>query len=167
GEPAPDNGLEEVAEDGMIEMLTMALSSAESVSASGGFSQPVGASQPGPLLPGEQYTFRFRAEQGERLSFATMYVESNDLFYAPVDVGIELFPDGTPVTGDVTEQIQLWDAGTEANEEPGVGSNQVLRQPGPDTGPPDSNSDIRPVDDGYDYGNTTDRITVTIRMADS
>lgn len=163
GEPAPDNGLEEVAEDGMIDMLVSSLSSEGNVSKSEGFNQPVGASQPGPLLPGDQYTFTFTATQGDRLTFATMYVQSNDLFYSPVEEGIALFSQTNPVTGDVTDQIRLWDAGTEANEEPGVGGNQVLRQPAPDTGPEDSNPNVRHVNDGYDYGATSDRIKVTIR----
>jgi hypothetical protein len=165
GEPASDNGLEEVAEDGMIDMLISALSSEGNVSESGGFNQPLGASQPGPLLPGDQYTFTFTATQGDRLTFATMYVQSNDLFYSPVEEGIALFSQTNPVTGDVTDQIRLWDAGTEANEEPGIGGNQVLRQSAPDTGPKDSNSNVRRVNDGYDYGETSTRIKVTIQSS--
>ena len=40
-----------------------------------------------------------------------MFVASNDLFYAPNGDGIELFNGNTPVTGDITSQILLWDAG--------------------------------------------------------
>ncbi len=163
GEPAPDNGLEEVAEDGMIDMLVSFLSSEGNVSESGGFNQPVGASGPGPLLPGDQYKFTFTATQGDRLTFATMYVQSNDLFYSPVEQGVSLFSKGNPISGDITDQVRLWDAGTEANEEPGVGGNQVLRQSGPDTGLEDSNTNVRLVNDQYDYGDTSDRIKVTIQ----
>ena len=46
------------------------------------FNTPVGAGMPGPLLPGHSYTATFHASTGHRLSFATMYVKSNDLFYA-------------------------------------------------------------------------------------
>ncbi|MFH5885191.1 spondin domain-containing protein [Halalkalibaculum sp. DA3122] len=164
GEPAPDNGIEALAEDGAIDMLVTALEAEAAVSASGGFNQPVGASQPGPLLPGHQYQFTFEAEQGDRFTFATMYVQSNDLFYAPVEDGIRLFENGSPITGDITDQVRLWDAGTEANEEPGVGGNQPLRQSGPDTGPADDNSNVREVNDMYDYGEVTDHIRVTIQM---
>ena len=60
-----------------------------------------------------------------------MYVQSNDLFLSPGDTGIALFADdGLPISGDITAQIGLWDAGTEVNEEPGVGANQAPRQAG-------------------------------------
>ncbi|MDZ7689769.1 MAG: spondin domain-containing protein [Balneolaceae bacterium] len=165
--PAPDNGIEAIAEDGQPGMLASILSSSATVSASGVFNQPEGASNPGPLLPGDRYTFSFEANQGERLTFATMYVESNDLFYSPMESGIDLFDGDMPNTGDVTDQVQLWDAGTEMNEEPGVGENQVLRQSDLDTGPEDSNPNVRPVNDQYHYGDTADRIKVTINMVEN
>jgi hypothetical protein len=40
-----------------------------------------------------------------------------------------------PIAGDITSQILLWDAGTEVNEEPGLGPNQAPLQPAPNTGP--------------------------------
>jgi len=163
GEPAFNNGLEELAEDGMIDMLVSTLSSVGNVSKSGGFKQPVGSTEPGPLLPGDQYKFTFTAKQGDKLSFATMYVQSNDLFYSPVEEGVPLFSKGNPISGNITDQVRLWDAGTEANEEPGVGGYQVLRQSGPDTGPEDSNPNVRMVNDQYDYGDTSNRIKVTIQ----
>jgi hypothetical protein len=50
--------------------------------------------------------------------------------------GIALFDaNGKPIRGDVTSQILLWDAGTEVNEEPGLGPNQAALQPAPNTGP--------------------------------
>ena len=51
--------------------------------------------------------------RSDRLSFATMYVQSNDLFLAPGDTGIALFIDEQPISGDVTALVRLWDAGTE------------------------------------------------------
>jgi len=38
---------------------------------------------------------------------------------------------GNPRTGDVTADVQLWDAGTEVNMEPGVGADQPPRQSAP------------------------------------
>jgi hypothetical protein len=65
-----------------------------------------------------------------------MFIDSNDWFYSNNSAGIDLFnADGTPFSGDVTRRMGLWDAGTEVNEEPGVGPNQAPRQPRPDTGP--------------------------------
>jgi hypothetical protein len=116
---------------------------------SGSFDTPVGKTAAGPALPGDAYEFEFAAPPGARLSFASMFGQSNDLFYAPDEAGIDLFDGGQPVSGDVTAQIQLWDAGTEMDQEPGVGANQAPRQGAPDTGPADPISDVRPADDTF------------------
>ena len=121
----------------------------------------------GPIGPGQHYEFVFEAEPDERLTFATMFVPSNDLFFAPVEGGISLFENGEPISADVTNQVELWDAGTEENEEPGVGENQVQRQSGPDTGP-DEGAPVRSigeVDDGFTYPAVEDVIRVTVTPA--
>ncbi|NNE35482.1 MAG: hypothetical protein HKN13_09605, partial [Rhodothermales bacterium] len=135
---------------------------------SGVFNTPAGTDAAGPLLPGQTYEFRFTAPVGMHVSFATMFVQSNDLFYAPEPSGIPLFDDdGNPNIGDVTEHVFLWDAGTEVNEEPGVGVNQAPRQSGPDTGIDENGSIVR-IDDGvadaagYRYPNVSDVIRVEI-----
>ena len=133
---------------------------------SGAFNTPVGASGPGPLLPGASYAFSFDAAPGDRLSFATMYVQSNDLFFAPDEEGLALWEDGSPVSGDITAQIHLWDAGTEVNQAPGVGSDQAPRQSGPDTGTVEE-GEVRMVDDGFDYGEVGNLIAVTITPVES
>ncbi|NNE75970.1 MAG: hypothetical protein HKN31_02740 [Pricia sp.] len=106
---------------------------------SGIFAVPVGGSGPAPLFPGEVYEFEIDAgphvlpgDGGPRLSFVTMFVQSNDLFFAPNEEGIALYnEDGTPICGDgpldVTDQVLLWDAGTEINEPTG-GPNQKPQQ---------------------------------------
>lgn len=158
----PDNGIEHIAEDGNPEMLGTVLESEENVSESGVFNQPDGASSPGVLMPGNTYSFTFTAEEGDLLTFATMYAQSNDLFFSSMEEGINLFSDGSPISAKVTGEILLWDAATEANEEPGVGSNQAPRQGGPNTGPADDNPNVRPVSDGYNYGEVSSHIKVTI-----
>ena len=99
------------------------------------FAVPAGEENAGPLFPGQAYEFLVAAEAGDYLSFATMFVQSNDLFYAPPDRGIALFPNGIALEGDITDEVMLWDAGTEFNERPGVGLGQAPRQAGPNTGP--------------------------------
>jgi hypothetical protein len=129
----------------------------------GAFDTPQGASTPGPLLPGESYVFTVHAGPGHRLSFATMMVQSNDLFFAPDADGIALFDAaGAPLGGDRTDEVLLWDAGTEVNQRPGTGSHQAPRQSGPDTGG-DESSGVAPVDDGFDYPapNRVLRVTIT------
>jgi hypothetical protein len=112
---------------------------------SGAFNTPVGASGPGPLLPGRAYEWKFYAAPGDNLSFATMLVQSNDWFFAPAEPGIPLYEDGSKMTGDVTEYVALWDAGTEGDEVPGEGANQAPRQSGPDTGPDDPTAYVHQV----------------------
>lgn len=105
------------------------------ISQSGGFDTAVGAEEPGAIGPGERYQVQFEAGPEDRISFATMFVESNDLFFAPVGSGIRLYNGGgNPLTGDITGLILLWDAGTEVNEAPGLGENQAPRQSALDTG---------------------------------
>ena len=96
------------------------------------FNTPVGGGSPAPIFPGESYSFTFIAAEGDILSFATMLVESNDWFVGAND--IELFTNGTPISGNITSKIKLYDAGTEVDEYPGAGNNQALRQSGPNTG---------------------------------
>jgi len=80
-----------------------------------------GAGSPALILPGQSVTITFSAAKGEALSFATMYGWSNDLFFAPANPGIQVYNgDGTPIEGDVSGQIRLWDNGTRINQAPGA-----------------------------------------------
>lgn len=165
GEPERDNGLEEVAEDGMPTRLAEWLAEQNGVSQSGAFTTPVGmdAPAPAPLTPGSAYEFEFEAMPGDRLSFVTMFVPSNDLFYSPDEMGIDLFTSGEPIDGDVTDRIGLWDAGTEINEEPGVGEHQPQRQRGSGVGLVERES-VVPISEvnGYTYPDATDVLNVTV-----
>ena len=117
---------------------------------SGTFAAPEGAQDPGPAGPGGAYRFEVRAGPGQRLSFATMFAQSNDLFLAPDPAGVDLWPDGAPLDGAFTDQIVYWDAGTEADQEPGVGPDQAPRQAGIDQGPADPDANVRLADDPFD-----------------
>ena len=128
---------------------------------SGVFNTPAGATDPGPLLPGSSYSFSFHASKGHKLSFTTMFVKSNDLFYGTSDDGLDLFDGDNPVMGDITSMISLWDAGTEVNQEPGVGSNQPLNQTGANTGP-DESGNVMMVNDGFTYPNVDQTIKVML-----
>lgn len=100
----------------------------------------------GPATPGNAHTFAFSAPKGARLSFASMFGQSNDWFFAPDTMGIALYDgSGNPISGDVTEAIYLWDAGTEENQPPLQGSNQAPRQAAPATGPVDVDPLVRTV----------------------
>jgi len=157
---SPDlgEGLEALAEDGDPTTLAATLAGKEGVLYSGAFDAPVGGSGPGVLLPGNSYEFTFNAEEGDYLSFATMLVHSNDLFYSPSEMGIPLFVSGTPLSGDITSNIMLYDAGTEVNELPGVGLHQPARLNGGD----DENGNVRIVNDGFTYPAVSSVVKVTV-----
>jgi hypothetical protein len=127
-------GLEAQSEDGNPDMLAKSLEGGKEIKSVTVFNTPVSAKAPGPITPGAAYEVVISAVPGDRLSFTTMMGQSNDWFYAPAESGIELFKDGKPVSGDITAQIILWDAGTEVNQEPGVGPDQGPRQKTPNTG---------------------------------
>jgi hypothetical protein len=99
--------------------------------------------EPGPIPdPGCFYAIDFKAVPGTKLSFATMSVVSNDWFFAPSETGISLFEDGTPITGDVTDQIYLWDAGVE-EENP---ATRTSEPGGAEAGAPDDDTTVRVVE---------------------
>ena len=132
---AASAGLEAFAETADPRMLAGEVMVGEGVRQAGMFFMPAGGMEIAPLLPGMAYEFTVAGRPGDMLSFAPGFVQSNDLFYALGPDGIALFPDGAlPFSGDVTDMLMLWDAGTELNERPGSGLNQVLGQAGPNMG---------------------------------
>jgi len=156
------DGLENLAEDGDPSVLGASLSTTNGISERGVFNTPEGAGAPGPLLPDNSYTFTFTAEEGDYLNLALMLVESNDLFYAFNDEGINLFSNGNAISGDMTSQIILWDAGTEVNEYPGAGNNQPIRG-GAGTGI-NENGNVEMVNDGFVYPSINEAIKITIEI---
>ncbi len=169
GEADRSQGLETLAEDG--DPYSLADSLRERGLQAGVFDAPVCVDTPG-LLPssetvefGSSYEFEVTATpETPYLTFATMLVQSNDLFIAPSENGIPLFDeDGNALfLKNVTTELHLWDAGTEENEEPGIGLNQAPRQPRPNTGPDDIVTTVRAVDDGFRYPDVTDIVKVYI-----
>ncbi len=128
---AATHALEALAEDGDPSGFP------SQVPGSAVFDTPDGSDEPGPILPGDTYTFSFTAEPGDELSLVTMFVQSNDWFYSTLsDVrGIALFDDsGNPISADVSDHLKLWESKTELDEAPGTGPNQAPRQSAPNTG---------------------------------
>ncbi|CAM4247657.1 spondin domain-containing protein [Gillisia hiemivivida] len=155
-------GLENLAEDGFPELLTMSLKNDPKVRSLGIFAIPVGDNAKGPIFPGDSYEFTITAKHNDFLNLATMFVQSNDLFISPDPEGIALFDSNKePISGDITSHFKLWDAGTEVNAEPGVGEFQKPRQPAPNTGPTE-NGVVHLVDDGFTYPNVSTIMSVVI-----
>src|SRR5262249_13606418 len=118
GEKDRGLGLEAQAEDGNPTMLGDSLSKL-GFKQTGIFNTAVGASKPGPLMPGQAFEFTFAASPGDYFSYVEMFGQSNDLFFGTDENGIALFSaKGTPIAGTFSGAIQLWDAGTEVNQEP-------------------------------------------------
>ena len=163
GEADRGDGLEALAEDGNPAVLAESLGDINH----GVQAVPDGADGPGPAFPGSSYSFSIEAAPGQALSFATMFVQSNDLFFGPDEDGIALFDDmGQPLEGRITGHIDLWDAGTEINQEPGVGADQAPRQAGPNTGA-DEMGVVQLVansGDGYTYSPVPALVRVTIAV---
>ena len=60
--------------------------------------------------------------------------------------GVALYDNvGNPITGDLSADLRIIDAGTEIDQAPGVGVDQAPRQAGPDTGALDPDPTIRDV----------------------
>lgn len=162
GEKDRGRGLETQAEDGDPAKLAKSLLGQPGILTDGVFNQPAGTHKPDAIGPGGAYEFSFRAMPGERLTITAMFGQSNDLFYAPGDMGIPLFDGkGRPLDGDITNDFVLWDAGTELNQEPGAGPDQAPRQKASNTGVAESEA-IHPVHDRYTYPNTGDVLRITI-----
>jgi hypothetical protein len=146
GERDRGQGLEALAEDGNPSMLAAI--------ATGAFDTPVGATEPGPAMPGMAYEVSFTAQPGDRLSFATMFGMSNDWFFATA-------PDGVPLTdGDV--QVGLYNAGTEIDQELAIGTFTAPQQPAPNTGPLDASSTVRMVTASEYARSANDHLRVTL-----
>jgi hypothetical protein len=146
GQPDPGDGLESLAEDGDPATLVASYSGATGV---------LVASSQGtvPAAPGESFIFSVTPDAAHPyLTIASMIVESNDVFLSFPAAGLRLLDaTGLPraaadVEADARKLFGLWDAGTEANEVPGVGVNQAPRQAGPNTGPAEGGN-VRLYDD--------------------
>ena len=164
GQPDRGHGLERLAEDGNPGVLADYIAAnVKSIVHSGVVTMPAGDKAAGPITPGKAYEFTVSAAPGQRLTIAMMFGQSNDLFYAPGTKAIALFDGkGQPVTADITSQLQLWDAGTEVNEEPGLGTNQAPRQSAPNTGPTEKGK-VTLVKDPFRYPSVSEVVRVSVK----
>jgi len=134
------HGLKAQSEDGDPTMLATEVRAA--YPESGAFLVPLGGTKPMGILPGHSFEFYLVASPSEKLYFTTMHGQSNDWYYGTTN-GIALFHGNAMTHGDISSQVRLYDAGTEADEELGIGPSQGPRQPHPDYGKPDTNRDVR------------------------
>ncbi|MCD8182805.1 MAG: spondin domain-containing protein [Bacteroides sp.] len=108
------------------------------------------------VLPGQSISFTFHAGKGQALMFATMYGASKDWFFAPENPGIQLYKnDGTPMTGDVSSQIKLWDNGTKVGMTDEKENANIMMVPGVDA------SKLMKLELGYTAGSSEFKLTIT------
>jgi hypothetical protein len=162
GQKDRGKGLEAQSEDGDPTKLAQQLKNAKGVKSVSVYNTPVGAKGPGPITPGAAYETTVSAVPGDKLSMTSMMGQSNDWFYAPAESGIDLFKDGKAISGDISGQLMLWDAGTEVDQEAGIGSDQGPRQKGPNTGKAE-NGVVRQVQNGKAYAISANVLRVTIK----
>ena len=76
--------------------------------------------------------------------------------------------DGNAISGDVSDQVDLWDAGSEVNQPIGEGDEQAPRQSGPNTGADEMGvvQLVSDLDDGLAYPATSDIVSVTLTAGD-
>src|SRR4051794_121037 len=97
--------------------------------AEAGMPDGIAAEVKGAVKFGRNEPVTVTAKPGDRFTFAVMFGQSNDLFYAPKGGSMALFDKaGRPILGDRTAEVALYDAGTEVNQVPGVGPDQGPRQ---------------------------------------
>jgi hypothetical protein len=140
-------GMSWLAEDGNATLLrdTIAQNTrALALSSSGGFDTPVGATQAGAARPGDAFEITLEGVPGDHVSWASMFGMSNDWFFATRPDGIALFDElGQPRRGDVSQAIAIYDAGTELDQELGIGADTGPQQAAPNTGAVDAVNLVR------------------------
>ncbi|HEY5958635.1 MAG TPA: spondin domain-containing protein, partial [Polyangiaceae bacterium] len=154
-------GLERLAEEGNSSPLISEATSAGATAAAAG-SAPFG--------PGASVTFTVTPTPSlQRLTLAMMIGQTNDCFIGTQPEGVMLVDgSGMPraaddVASDIRDMLATWDAGTEANEVPGVGPNQAPRQPAANTGPADPDAKVRLyADSSNDLATLSGLIQVTV-----
>ncbi len=173
GAPA-STAIERLAEDGDPSALADVLSMQSEVGSSGVEATPVGAGGPGPLVPGDSYTFTVTPSSTERFfSFATMVVQSNDTFLSVLPGGVALLDElGNPradmaIASDLASALAAFDAGTEGNQIGAAGADQALKQSMPNVGPAEGSATVRLYDDPvWSYPSLDALVRVTVAPAE-
>lgn len=121
-QPDYGNGLADIAQEGNQNKLVEMLMQAPGV-------KKVYVLSPSnmPITPGKSAAMQIAAQPGDRLAIATMFGSSNDWFFAFDDMGVVL--GGKGKGGDLTDDVKLWNNGTEIDEYPGAGNHQPQFNP--------------------------------------
>jgi hypothetical protein len=73
-----------------------------------------------------------------------------------------LFDDsGAPISADLTASLKFWDAGTEVNQDPGLGPDTGNNETAFNQGPTEGGV-VRPVDDEFTYPEIAAVLSITV-----
>lgn len=130
-------GMALLAEDGNPTTLATEIEGLGTVLQSGVFDTPIdGGAEGEPIMPGQSYEIAFTAQPGSRLGLASMMVGTNDVVWATGPQGLSLFQgNGDPISRDIAGDLNLFDAGSEANQPPSGGIYQPPGMLGENVGP--------------------------------
>ena len=140
---AASPGLEELAEDGLTAGLDAEI---DATVTNHGI-------EVGPIGPDDEITFTIVTDSTEPFfSLWTMVVPSNDTFASLGGGGISLYNGDVVLTNEelataAADALNVWDAGTEANEAGGGGANMAGVGAGTNVGAPEGTGQIRLVED--------------------
>ena len=165
--PALFPGFEAMVEDGNNVDLLAEVAAESGVYSADSFAALDADYKDTPMLPGDKAKKSVYGTPGMYITVATMFGESNDVFAAAI--AVPLFDaDGVAKDTNATGDIGLWDAGTEVNEEPGLGENQAPRQAEPGTGD-DENGSVVAIDGtdaaGFSYPAPADMLALDVAVA--
>lgn len=162
---AASAGLEALAEDGDPATLAAALEAEAAVRSAQVVSiRDAETYAESPIHPGESASVETPLTAAHRVTFLAMFGQSNDAFVATPPAGLTLDGTEAPALG-----LGLWDAGTELNQEPGVGSDQAPRQAAANTGADEGgvvHQLASPDDAGWTWPAVADFVTLSAEIVE-
>ena len=113
GKNDPGMGLKDLAQKGNASKLKESLKKMKGV-------KGIYIAGTAPVGPGQKVMTQYKAGDGDKLAFVTMFGFSNDWFYANEQAL------SAKLSGDITNKTALFDSGTGVDQYPGAGNRQAL-----------------------------------------
>ena len=113
GKKDPGMGLKDLAQKGNASKLQESLKKMKGV-------KGIYIAGTAPVGPGQKVMTQYKAGDGDKLAFVTMFGFSNDWFYANEQAL------SAKLSGDITNKTALFDSGTGVDQYPGAGNRQAL-----------------------------------------
>lgn len=113
GKNDPGMGLKDLAQKGNASKLQESLKKMKGV-------KGIYIAGTAPVGPGQKVMTQYKAGDGDKVAFVTMFGFSNDWFYANEQAL------SAKLSGDITNKTALFDSGTGVDQYPGAGNRQAL-----------------------------------------